>query len=739
MARNDNQTPLAPSMSRTKIQLETSYAPGSLFTFEGNLVVCEALPKDQYPAANLTQYAETQILNGIEERVVAWYEAAMRSENNPQPFMCVDRALLNDDESQLKDTFRQRVFGFTEPDKMGYTPTLLTMVCNRCKRVKTFSSLNDMSSRKDELSQSNCQNTEHAGECTWRQMDIIFVHPNGNYKAPEPWIYDYDLASSGVTRRKIRCPRCGETDVCLDEKSAQIGKRYYYCANRKCKLKRDERWLQNDVEWLNHFRADSRHFVQDIRMKPISYRSNSVHYPMQDMIIDFGKSELLTVLNDATSTALTRAIANHFDFPIHEPDQEMVKRAIIEVRGEKEWNEYESLLSSRDMQEKVKDTLPKDAQEAMDAGIAALDKQANEMHAGWQNDGLFPSVAQIPSNLLENLLNRRERFSGRYDPFRLLIEHNTLLERIVSDKHMENGMRYFTQMDRLDEYIGPDDEVERNALNHKHRRIMDDIGVDTIGLVRKFETMQYSFGYTRVASAPTTNYINNREVPVRLKLFPRTRIDDQLKHPVFVLKQNNEAIYVRLNEMAVREWLKRINTVETITDDPIGQQYMEHVPPMGPFLDALPGADLSAPSMALSVYTLLHTYAHHLMMAISEFSGLGVGSLSEYLFPSELAFIVYRRGMTMDLGNLTSMLRNNAPAFLKYLEERRNLGCGSGSLCLSRGGACPDCLLIPEVSCLTQNKLLSRTVLIGKDHPHNYGFNQPIEGFLDVAQELAQP
>jgi len=96
MARNENQASLAPSMQRTKIQLETAYAPGSLFTFEGNLVVCESLPKDEYRSAILTSYAETQILNDIEERVTAWFESAMRSKNNPQPFMCVDLSLLDD-------------------------------------------------------------------------------------------------------------------------------------------------------------------------------------------------------------------------------------------------------------------------------------------------------------------------------------------------------------------------------------------------------------------------------------------------------------------------------------------------------------------------------------------------------------------------------------------------------------------------------------------------------------------
>lgn len=741
MARNENQASLAPSMQRTKIQLETAYAPGSLFTFEGNLVVCESLPKDEYRSAILTSYAETQILNDIEERVTAWFESAMRSKNNPQPFMCVDLSLLDDDESRLKDSFRRSLFAFAEPGLMGYTPTILSMVCNRCKRVKTFSTLNDFYRKKGELSPRNCSSKDHKGDCSWRQMDIVFIHPNGNYKAPEPWMYNYSSQNNGVVRTHERCLRCGETEVCIEEKSAQIGKRYYYCANPACKMKRgnDDRWLQNDEEWLNRFGSESHAHIADIRMKAISYRSNSVHYPMQDMVIDFGKSEQLAALTDPTSNALFLAVAERFNLPTIEPDLEAIKKAVIDALGEKAWNDYESLQRSIDEMEKVKATMPESGHEPFNVSINSLKKDIDRTRSSWQKDGLFPTEAEIPSGLRENMLDRRVRFSGRYDPFRLLIEHSTLLERIVSDRRMENGMRHFTKMDRLDEYIGPDDEEERSALNNEHRKVMDVIGIEAMGLIRKFETLQYSYGYTRVASTPTTHYINDREIPVRLKLFGKTRIDEQRKHPIFVLKQNNEAIYVRLHEKAVREWLLRMDTVEPIADTPIGQQYLENVPPMGAFLDNLPGRDLPAPSMSLAVYTLLHTYAHHVMTGISEYSGLSVSSLGEYLFPADLAFIVYRRGMTMDMGNLTTMLRNNAPAFLKYMEERRNLGCGSGSLCLSRGGACPDCLLIPEVSCLTQNRLLSRTVLIGKDHPRKYGFNKPIIGFLDIAKELMQP
>ncbi|MDA3807059.1 MAG: hypothetical protein PF440_04015 [Thiomicrorhabdus sp.] len=732
MSRDENQRSLAPSMERTKIQLETSYAPGSLFTFEGNLVVCESLPKDDYRSATfLSHYSEAQILFGVEERIVTWFDAGMRSENDPRAFMCVDKYLLNDDETGLKDTFRNNLFGFAEPSQMGYVPTLLTMVCNKCKKVKVFSTLNNFDSRRDELSPGNCT-VDPNGDCTWRQMDIVFIHPNGNYCAPVPWIYDYDTKSNSVIMNLQRCTNCGNTEVRIDEKSAQIGKRYFYCADCKMKRGKEDRWLQNDKEWLRKFGSDSVNRVADIRMKAISYRSNSVHYPLQDMVIDFGKSEQLSVLTDSTSQSLVRAVAERFALPTTEPDRETIKSSVINSYGQDAWDEYESSERNLKRMEELKSTID-DSDDAFDQTIQLYKESMANKRSAWQTAGLFSADYDIPHAIMERLTNRRELFSGRYDPFRLLIEHSTLLERIISGQRMENGMSHFTEMDRLDEYIGPDSEEKRSELNKEHRMIMDEIGVEIMGLARKFETLQYSFGYSRVASTPVTRYINDREIPVRLNLFRKTRIDEDRKHPIFVLKQNNEAIYVRLNETAVREWLNRLNTSEDITDAPLGQQYLENVPAMGMFLDSLPNPE--SPSMPLAIYTLLHTYAHHIMMGVSEFSGLSVSSLGEYIFPTDLAFIVYRRGMTMDMGNLTSMLRNNAPAFLKYMRDTRNLGCGSGSLCLRRGGACPDCLLIPEVSCIAQNKLLSRTVLIGKDHPQDYGFNTPIQGFLSVAKE----
>ena len=119
------------------------------------------------------------------------------------------------------------------------------------------------------------------------------------------------------------------------------------------------------------------------------------------------------------------------------------------------------------------------------------------------------------------------------------------------------------------------------------------------------------------------------------------------------------------------------------------------------------------------------------MKHISEYSGLDLGSLGEYIFPADLAFVVYRNGTTMDLGNLSALWRNSGQAMLSSMLGTKATQCGTGSLCTERGGACPDCVMVPETSCVAGNKLLSRSVLrtVG-GKPRLDTRSSPIRGYL---------
>jgi hypothetical protein len=128
------------------------------------------------------------------------------------------------------------------------------------------------------------------------------------------------------------------------------------------------------------------------------------------------------------------------------------------------------------------------------------------------------------------------------------------------------------------------------------------------------------------------------------------------------------------------------------------------------------------------------------MKAVAENSGLDLGSLGEYLFPADLAFVVYRSGTTMDLGNLSSLWRNQHNRFLEHVLANKTHSCNSGSLCDAHGGACPDCIMVPETSCIASNRLLSRSVLKGGGAPREdlSRKNERIPGFLTVSNARHQ-
>jgi hypothetical protein len=227
------------------------------------------------------------------------------------------------------------------------------------------------------------------------------------------------------------------------------------------------------------------------------------------------------------------------------------------------------------------------------------------------------------------------------------------------------------------------------------------------------------------------------DMPVRLNLFPRVMHDRRRKHPIYVVTQANEAIYVRLNSRAVTTWLKELKCVDALNLQSgvhTGAGLLASAHGMNRYLERLPrGTDAHVYTYA---YTLLHSYAHLTMKTIAEYSGLDLGSLSEYLFPADLAFVVYRNGTTMDLGNLSAMWRNSNVSLLRSMLRPKALLCGSGSLCSTRGGACPDCLMVPETSCIAGNKLLSRAVLRTHGGRPSFDTRQDfvVKGFLDVVE-----
>jgi hypothetical protein len=274
------------------------------------------------------------------------------------------------------------------------------------------------------------------------------------------------------------------------------------------------------------------------------------------------------------------------------------------------------------------------------------------------------------------------------------------------------GKRRYVSFKNRNADLSPDSQDKTDDLEGVTRERLELLGIADMGIIRDFELCRFSFGYFRMQAVPILRDKRKMDMPVRLRLFPPVRNDNVMKNQIYVVQQANQAIYVRLDERRVLEWLQSLYCSDMFTlpaGAAIGAGVLRVATRMDRFLEGLSSGD--DPQIYPYLYTLLHSYAHLVMKQVSEYSGLDVGSLGEYVFPADLAFVVYRNGTTMDLGNLSAMWRNSGRAMLASLLDPRATQCGTGSLCTKRGGSCPDCLMIPETSCLASNKLVSRAVL----------------------------
>ena len=727
---------MTKTMMRSRSQLASAYAPESFFTFEGGLGACISKTV-QTRKDDLDADTREQIAARMDEIVRSWYAAARscRDASDPMilPLQCLERPLL-DDQGEVAP-FNEDQFVYLIPEDIGYTPAPLSFVCKTCRLVRTYERLDDLEKDLRILEDpARCPHPKgRQGRCDWRQLDVLCVHWSGNWERFMPNQWNWDANAKRTILRRAQCG-CGSEAFLLDSSAPAIGSWFFRCA--KCNRPLTDKPLQNDKDTLELLGDRDLMNYQQSHMEVTSYRASAVHYTQADQFINFrdDRKQRLRLLLPGSETALAAFVAQEYGFEQQALTESDVELALRAAKLDSEWDNYQDQVRAIADLERLVSTNP--SLNATLKGPLAAAKQAREsMRADWTKRGILEPKVELPAEIREAIQRRASIFATRYDPFRLAAEHAALRDTKLLPAGPSRGRRPFVPFDRLDKDLAPDSAEDADRLQRDTRGYLDQLGVETMGLIREFDLCRFSFGYSRVSATPVLRDKHNLNMPVRLKLFPPLFVDDRMKYPVYVIRQANEAIYVKISETAVYHWLKSLDCERPISRpaDPswrIGagllQLAEEHA--MDRFLANLRKGRGSA---YYYTYTLLHTYAHVMMKQISEFSGLDVGSLGEYLFPTDLAFVVYRSATTMDLGNLSALWRNSNTSFLRSLLRNKTLECGSGSLCVHRGGACPDCIMVPETSCVAGNNLLSRSVLRGNGRPRLDDRAGAINGFLD--------
>lgn len=691
-----------PSMVRSRIQLSTTYAPGVLFTWEGAKGICRSVPIVN-EADKLEEATKLLIYDGMKEFASNWFNRASQIR---QPDTVPTRLILDDPFYDLRTGAIEpntRVFQFTDPGVMGYVPYPLLYRCGTCGHLEEYSSLADQ--HRHPLPR-RCG--DH--DARWTQVDVVYVHWSGHVEPLSPFRNEYSSAHKTVSR--IDQCKCGSRDFRLNNAGPVFSEWSFTCES--CGKPRDLQQhdpltyevLQQRVE-----EGGRKYEFIEVNMLPVSYRAHQAFYPQKSAFIEFRDRCVVDLLLPERQPELLRRVAQIHNFPYSEPSEEEIEKSLTNAGKRAEWEDYRDHLEMADRASGRNQT----------ARAEQLRRDAAALKEGWYGTELI-SRGQVQSPALTAAVADRNAWARRYDPLRLTVEHNRFCVEHVEERRARHEAISVLEPDRLIcSAVG--DPIALGKYKKEISQLLNGIGLDDLVLIRGLPVCEYSFGYSRVSATPIyVREFNNRLVPmpVRLNAFPEM---PNSHHPIYVTQQRNEALYFKVNEERVRRWLVQNNIADVPSRDQkgIGAAYLEQYADFGAYLEAFKGREgLGSPQRALPpyVYLLLHTLAHQTMHSLTDISGLDRDGLSEYIFPADLAFVVYRKGMTPDLGNISAMWRNHGADFLRRMLDARLLRCGSGSLCDTRGGACPACIMVSEVSCIGANQLLSRAALRGGPPPN---------------------
>lgn len=717
----DRQFP--PRMTRSQPQLATAYAPGAMFTWEGGKGACMAVPIDGTPIDfSARQTRREQMVDTLVEFCRQWLARGMSIHRDAPVYevQLLDSCFYNPMRRGVEIALDR--FEFLRPERMGYLPGPLVYRCDHCEIVREYIS---PAHQMAEPLPTRCRGKgdgQSGGECRWRQMDVVYVHWSGELEGLSP--YRNTINAAGEPQKIPRC-QCGATDFRLFKQGNQFSRWRFKCTG--CAAEKEVYQVDKfTMNLLKPTMEQNRHQWSEVNMIPVSYRASPVFYVQTARFIVFDSDpEVVALMMPGREADLTARIAALHGFGGADPTKERIKQQ-LENRGQGAlYPIYDLLLTQAESHRAKGDH--KGAESYLDMARVTL--------KGWYDAGHVVRDSAASPALEARVAERGRVYARRFDPIRSTIEHEALRARKVSRADEAADLK-IAHADLCAEFT---DVALRKVYEARARKDLARAGIDEARLIRKLDMVEFSFGFTRVSATPETKQ-KDRPMPVRLMGFPPL---PNSKRPVYVIEQQNEALYIRLRAPAVVAFLQQNGVLDTPPTEPktLGGVLIEGYKDFGIFLKEFSVRDeasrVRSRDVASMTYLLLHTMAHHVMHGIARFSGLDLGSLSEVIFPADLAFVVHRRGMTEDLGNISSMWRDQNSAFLRHLVSRRELRCGSGTLCDHRGGACPACIMVPETSCIAGNQLLSRAALVGGRAPLWDQDQRRLVGYLDgVAQEL---
>ena len=240
--------------------------------------------------------------------------------------------------------------------------------------------------------------------------------------------------------------------------------------------------------------------------------------------------------------------------------------------------------------------------------------------------------------------------------------------------------------------------------------------LNNVCLVKKLRETRVLIGFSRLLPV---------EDPSMANLMPMTESTNLSWLPASVV--HGEGIFMEFNHRKLQVWSKIPGVQKRVVSlkSAYNQRRLER---------GLKEEEVSAK------YVLLHTFAHALIGQLSFDCGYGSAALRERIYcdsknPEEpmQGVLIYTASGDSE-GTLGGLVRQGKPNHLKVIIERainHARWCSSDPVCIESHGqgsdnanlaACHGCVLLPETSCETGNRLLDRSLIVGIGRNPEIGF-----------------
>jgi hypothetical protein len=607
--------------------------------------------------------------------------------------------------------------------KTEFFPLLLS--CQDCGRAHFYKSPNQLAYQNEELL---CDESDCDGYIS--QEQFVGFHECGAIESLAP------SRKSQHYGRPGNCS-CGEQRWRLDTKGSQRLQNFRWvcmsCGNREELMQKCGSNCDIDSDFLS-FNV---------------HRGSNVYQPHYFNLVSVTStgSNRLSSVNEAIAV-----LAKYLEL-----SDESISR--IDIEQSKKDTELEELEETRDML----------AARGLEESVREINEEIEELETG--GESIQESVEKYVPNLSAGLKSDDQyEYAYATDAVQEIYENlnitTELRTRPASEVIMDRGDVDLRKRESLQDQVA---EVERK---------LDQFGIAEAGMIEDFPITSVVFGYTRGGRNPSE---------ARLISFEADEAEivdghlDSSTTPVFVDTVRTEAVQFELRPRVVMAWLLENSRQDTTQGEMLREQILQSSIPesrdvpvrqiwsdetvaewataadstitteqlddwsieeirgwLAENMTPIPEYDtvsLDDPAAVVSyhVYHLVHSFSHAVLKYSTSLIGMERTSISEYILPRSLSFIVYTNQRTdFSLGGMHALVESGLDDLLDNIGQNGN-NCVYDPVCSRGGSTCFNCMFVSEVSCSHLNRNLGRDFLFGSKPMAD----RDLIGYIELAEELS--